>query len=248
MLETALQSSSIQVLVLTALMLGFLHTIMGPDHYVPFIALGRASHWHWTKTIVVALVCGLGHVLSSVLIAVLLIRLGTAVSQWEGTSWARIHEARGTVSAVALMVFGIAYAAWGVRHALHTKSGTHSHPHVHPDGSLHDHVHAHRGDHVHVHGSPAKITPWVIFTIFVFGPCESLIPLTLAAWGLGGTGAAFLTAAAFTATTVLTMVAVVGLLLLGLSRVQFGQLERWTHALAGVSLFACGAAIQFLGL
>lgn len=248
MLETALRSGSLQVLIVTALVLGFLHTIMGPDHYVPFIALGRACHWHWAKTIGITFICGLGHVLSSLLIAALLIWLGTALSEWEGSVWARIHEARGTIAAVALMIFGIAYAAWGVRLAIKSPHRTHSHTHVHFDGSHHDHVHTHHGEHVHLHGSPATITPWVMFTIFIFGPCESLIPLTLAAWGLGGTSAAFLTAGAFTTTTVLTMVVVVGLLLLGLSRVRFGALERWTHALAGASLLACGAAIQFLGL
>ncbi len=36
-LKAALESGDITILVWVALALGFLHTILGPDHYVPFV-------------------------------------------------------------------------------------------------------------------------------------------------------------------------------------------------------------------
>ena len=44
------------------------HTLLGPDHYVPFIAIGRARGWSVRRTLVVTVLCGAAHVLSSVLI------------------------------------------------------------------------------------------------------------------------------------------------------------------------------------
>jgi hypothetical protein len=88
----------------------------------------------------------------------------------------------------------------------------------------------------------------VLFIVFVFGPCESLIPLMLAAQGLGGLGATVLTAGAFTVATVGTIIGTVTLLQAGIDLVPLGRLERWTHAAAGMSLVACGAAVGFLGL
>ena len=249
MLEESLQSGSVVLLVWTALALGFLHTVLGPDHYVPFVAMAASEGWSRTKTMVVTAVCGLGHVVGSVLIAVVLIVLGTAVEGWEHSSLAGIHELRGDVAAWALMGVGAAYGLWGIRRALRGKVHSHSHAHGGGDKHSHEHDHEHEGGHLHAHGrTVARLTPWVLFTIFVFGPCESLIPLSLASWGLAGLGAFLLVAAAFALSTVLTILALVLLLQGGVRLLPLRTMERWTHALAGVSLVACGAAIRFLGL
>ena len=34
----------------------------------------------------------------------------------------------------------------------------------------------HHGEHMHPHLVGASLTPWALFVIFVFGPCEPLIP------------------------------------------------------------------------
>ncbi|MBW1877189.1 MAG: hypothetical protein JRJ84_02395 [Deltaproteobacteria bacterium] len=247
MFEEALQSSSIGVLVWTALALGFLHTVLGPDHYVPFAALARAEGWSRRRTAAISGICGLGHVFGSVAIAGALILLGTAAQGWEQTGWAALHEVRGDVVAWALVGVGAAYGLWGVRRAL--RGRVHTHRHAHADGHVHDHHHDHHHDHVHLHKDrAARVTPWVLFILFVFGPCESLIPLMLAAQGLGGLSATVLTAGAFTVSTVGTILVTVALLQAGIDLVPLGRLERWTHAAAGMSLVACGAAIGVLGL
>lgn len=261
-LDAALQAGGLPLLVWTAAALGFLHTILGPDHYLPFVMMAKAHRWSRRKTAWVTLACGLGHVVSSVVIGLILIGLGTAWTQWEGSSWASLHELRGSVAAWSLIGVGAALMLWGVVRALRNRP--HAHPHAHEDGEVHLHGHSHHGAHMHAHGhepAPAqltrdpapeqavrRLTPWVLFTIFVFGPCESLIPLMLASWATAGVAGSGLVVGAFTLATVATIGLAVAVLLLGASRLPMAGLNRWSTALAGASLVLCGAGIQFLGL
>jgi hypothetical protein len=48
--------------------------------------------------------------------------------------------------------------------------------------------------------------------------------------------------------TIATMLAVVLASSFGLSLLPTGKLERYSHALAGLTIALCGSAIQFLGL
>jgi hypothetical protein len=57
-------------------------------------------------------------------------------------------------------------------------------------------------------------------------------------WGVG------LVASSFGLTTIATMMTIVAVGYFGLSRLPFGKLERYSHALAGMALVACGLAIQ----
>ena len=38
------------LLLSTAAFLGFFHTLLGPDHYLPFIVMGKARQWSMAKT------------------------------------------------------------------------------------------------------------------------------------------------------------------------------------------------------
>ncbi|MFA6004672.1 MAG: hypothetical protein WC881_11460, partial [Elusimicrobiota bacterium] len=160
-------ATEIQFLCLTAASLGFFHTLVGPDHYLPFIAMGKARNWSWNKTALITLLCGLGHVASSVVIGLAGIALGAAVNRVTP-----IEAYRGQIAAWLLLGFGLLYMAWGLHRALAGRP--HSHRHIHDAAGAHEHTHDHlAAAHVHVHEQPkANITPWVLFTIFVFGPCE----------------------------------------------------------------------------
>ena len=52
----------------------------------------------------------------------------------------------------------------------------------------------------------------------------------------------------FALTTLVTMLVLVLLLAYGLKSLPFGKLERYTHAIAGATIFLSGCAIVFLGL
>lgn len=234
-------TTDLSVLLVTAATIGFVHTLLGPDHYLPFIVMSKSGQWSLRKTSLITLLCGLGHVLGSVALGMLGIALGVAVN-----SLVRIEVVRGDLAAWALIAFGLGYGAWGLRQALRNKP--HTHTHAHGDGSLHDHVHTHQKEHAHMHGSPENMTPWVLFTIFVLGPCEPLIPLLMYPAAQSSLTGLVLVTTVFGLATIITMLAVVLFSVRGLALLPMRGLSRYMHALAGGTILLSGLAIQFLGL
>lgn len=253
-METASLPQSIVVLSGTAASLGLLHTLFGPDHYLPFVALARAGRWSLSKTVVVTLLCGAAHVLSSVVLGLVGIAVGIAVFKLE-----RIEAWRGDIAGWLLLAFGLAYLVWGVRQAVRNRP--HTHLHVHADGSVHSHEHVHAAEHSHVHAAPyagdaapptgrdsaGRTTPWILFLIFVFGPCEPLIPMVMYPAAQGSFFGVVLVTVLFGLTTLATMTTIVVLACLGATRFSLGRFQRYGHALAGLLVVACGAAV-LLGL
>jgi len=224
-------------ILLTAASLGFIHTVLGPDHYVPFVALAKARNWTHARTATVTFLCGVGHVGSSVLIGLAGIALGTSVSRLE---W--LEGLRGDVAGWLLLSFGLAYMLWGIKKAI--KGEKHSHPHAHGSSPSHSHEHPHETEHAHVHGNTSSVTPWALFIIFVFGPCEPLIPVLMYPAMKGGLGQAMAAAAVFSAVTISTMMVAVFLLLRGVRLFPVERMERYAHALAGFTILACGIAVK----
>ena len=135
-------------LATTAATLGFLHTVAGPDHYLPFIVMSKARKWSTGRTLAVTALCGLGHVGSSILIGAIGIAFGLGVARLE------VFEGfRGDVAAWLFILFGLGYFLWGLNRGLRNRG--HHHIHVHGDGSVHaDHPAASgpaevRAEHVH---------------------------------------------------------------------------------------------------
>jgi len=235
--------TSTTILLISAVSIGFLHTLLGPDHYVPFVAMARVGEWSRKKTLLITTLCGVGHVAGSVLLGVIGIAFGFSLSRLE-----TVEASRGSWAAWALIVFGLLYTVWGLRRA--ARGHTHSHLHPHADGTVHAHSHSHVGDHLHPHPETnrAKMTPWVLFVIFLLGPCEALIPILMFPAATESWGALFLVTGAFGVATVLTMLGLVFLSLEGIQRLPFPRAHRFGHALAGLAVLLCGVAIEFIGL
>ena len=64
------------ILIVSAISIGFVHTILGPDHYLPFILLSKARNWTAAKTAIITTICGVGHVLGSILLGIVGISFG----------------------------------------------------------------------------------------------------------------------------------------------------------------------------
>jgi sulfite exporter TauE/SafE len=240
-------NTDIGLLMLTALSIGFIHTLIGPDHYLPFVAMSAARNWTRRKTLLVTAICGAGHVLGSIMIGFVGIAIGASLHRLQ---W--LEGVRGDFAAWALIAFGLTYMAWGLKRAWRDRK--HSHEHVHADGTRHRHTHGHQvhDEHVHVHiqldtDNARSITPWALFVVFILGPCEALIPLLMypasqhSWWGLG------LVVATFAITTIATMMGIVYLATRGLEHFPLASAERYSHALAGAALSLCGIGIV-LGL
>jgi sulfite exporter TauE/SafE len=234
--------NELAILMITAASIGFLHTLFGPDHYVPFVVMAKARKWSLVKTGWITLLCGLSHIFSSVLIGLAGIALGLTVSKLNV-----IESFRGGLAAWMLLAFGFVYFIWGIHRAL--KNRPHTHWHAHSEKTKHLHTHKHDNDHLHIHNEDGKnITPWILFTIFLFGPCEPLIPLLMypaaksSYWGL------LLVTGIFGSVTIITMLSIVIISSWGINFLPIRKLERFTHALAGGAVLLCGMAIIFLGL
>jgi sulfite exporter TauE/SafE len=150
-------------------------------------------------------------------------------------------------SSPSLTAFGLVYFVWGVRRAIRNRP--HTHPHAHDEHTEHQHEHTHHKEHVHPHRDPQKksITPWVLFTVFVFGPCEPLIPLLMYPAATRNLWSVALVAGAFAAATIATMLSAVLIGSFALHKLPTGRFERYSHALAGAGILLCGVGIH-LGL
>ena len=219
------------------------HTLLGPDHYLPFVAMARARRWPRAKTIRITLLCGLGHVAGSVLLGAVGVGLGLSLA-----SLSQLEALRGSLAAWALILFGLVYAAWGIRAAM--RNERHSHWHAHTDGSTHHHEHDHHANHVHVHerGALGGVTGWALFIAFALGPCEPLLPMMLYPAAAGSPAQIVAVVAVFTAFTLATMVGTVLLASAGVDRVGPLPGARFAHAIAGLLVSGCGVAIRFAGL
>ena len=235
-------SPEIQVLALSAAAIAFMHTLLGPDHYLPFVAMARARGWSAAKTLRVTLLCGVGHLAGSIALGVAGIYLGVQLASLE---W--LESMRGQLAAWLLIGFGLAYTAWGLRQAYRNRPHTHWHHH---DGLVHSHVHTHHSDHAHVHAKhqeSGSLTPWLIFIIFVLGPCEPLIPLLMYPAARESVSGVLLVTVVFGVVTVLTMLLTVAVTLRGLALFRIRKLERYAHAMAGSTILLCGLGVAFLG-
>ena len=253
-------SPEINILIVSAATIAFVHTLMGPDHYLPFVSMGMARRWTMRKMLAITAVCGFGHILGSIALGF----VGVAL-QWQIASLEWVESVRGDVAAWCLIAFGLAYFAWGLRRAQRNK--THSHWHRH-GAKLHVHEHSHHDQHSHVHDAAemagpgdqqenksvaGTVTPWAIFIIFVLGPCEPLIPLLMYPAAKESPLGLIAVTLVFGLVTMLTMlfavfVSATGLKTIGSKTPGMPSLEKYGHAIAGATIFGCGASITFLGL
>ncbi len=231
------------ILLTTTVTLALLHTLAGPDHYLPFIVISKARNWKIRHTIWFTALCGLGHVGSSVILGFIGIALGLAVGKLEF-----IEGVRGSIISWVFMSFGLLYMIWGIRKAYKNKK--HTHLHHHSNEGSHKHEHSHHDDHVHVHerDDKGKITPWILFTIFIFGPCEPLIPIVMYPAAKFNFSDMLILIVIFSLVTISTMIFLVAAASYGFKFLPVKKYERYTHALAGGTIFACGLGMVFLGL
>lgn len=227
-------TNEIILLAGTAASIGFFHTLLGPDHYLPFIFMAKARKWSMFKTSWVTVACGIGHVGSSILLGIIGFTFGIALGKLE-----LFEGFRGDLAAWAFVLFGLAYFIWGLQRAIVNKP--HKHRHLHTDGTIHMHEHSHSNEHDHVHKK--NITPWILFTIFVLGPCEPLIPVLMYPAAETSTSGMVFIAVIFAVVTIATMLGIVLLATYGFNFIKFGKLERYTHALAGAIVLLSGIAI-----
>jgi sulfite exporter TauE/SafE len=190
----------------------------------------------------ITFLCGLGHVLSSVILGLIGIGVGISVSRLVA-----VESIRGNIAAWLFIAFGLVYMIISIRNLYRKRRHTHSHFHV--DKGIHTHDHDHHLEHIHIHETDtARTTPWILFLIFVFGPCEPLIPVLMYPAAENNVPGAILVSLLFSVVTIVTMMSIVLAFKLGLSKINLKPVEKYSNLIAGAMIFFSGIAIQFLGL
>ena len=224
-------------LILSAITISFLHTASGPDHYLPFIVLSRSRKWSIYKTAGLTIVCGLGHIISSVLIGLIGVVLG-----WQLTKLTWFQDIRGNISGWSLLLFGLIYLGWGIW-KVHSNRA-HKHFDVYDDNVY---VYEHQHGKALYPQQRVKVTPLILLAIFVMGPSEPLVPLLFYS-GLNRSVLEIgVLITVFAISTVLTMLVMVLLGLYGFSFFKNNKLERYIHAMSGAVVTICGAGMVFFG-
>ena len=234
---------TLQLLIATAVSTAAFHTLI-PDHWLPFVLMGRARGWSGRTTALVSGASAVIHTGTSALLALLALWIGMGVAEALGE---RLEHA----SAVLLVVFGLAYAVWA------WSKGGHFHPfghHVHAGedaAGCHEHAGAPHAGHWTYHADDALIrgehSRGVLGLAAIVGlnPCVLLLPVVFAS---SDRGALALTAviAAYTITTVGLMMGLSVLGVIGLRRIRVPAAARHLEAASGLLIALTGIVVWLL--
>ena len=201
---------------------GVLHTIV-PDHWVPITLIARQRSWSTSETARASFLAGVGHVVSTLLIASVVWLAGVAV----GTRFGHVVD---TAASIALVIFGcwIAIAAWRELRG----HGGQGHHHGH-GGQGHGHGHGHS------HKTSARTA---LLLILGSSPMVEGIPAFFAAAKYGVRLIAAM-AVVFAISTIATYVLLCVCSTAGLQRVQLGAFERYGEVLSGSLIALVGFAL-----
>ncbi len=214
------------------------HTLI-PDHWLPFVLIGRARGWTLRRTAAVSAGSALIHTVLSTALGALALGLGLETARALGH---RLGEA----SALLLLVFGLVYAAWAW-----SKGG-----HFHPGGRrLHGAEEpavcmGEEGDsgtdHFHYHADVGLIrdsnrrSDFYLAVIIGLNPCILVLPIFLATAEQGPWVVATM-AGAYTLTTVVLMVGLSVAGIAGARSLRIGVASRNLEAASGVLIALLGA-------
>jgi nickel/cobalt exporter len=226
-------------IVATGFGVAFFHAAL-PTHWLPFVLAARGQGWSRAKTLAVTALAGLGHVLFTTALGVLVVWAGIEASLFTGGLFP--YLAGGV-----LILFGLYYFLRQARGG----GGHHhwiGHDHRH-DGHGHDHGHEH-AHHGHEHRNEAasrgKSDMGVILgllALLTFSPCEGFLPVYLSGIHFGWMGFILLSAV-LAAATLAGMVLFTWLTLAGLERLKLAALERYESGILGALLCLLGVAVM----
>ncbi|MBU1298285.1 MAG: hypothetical protein KKF20_00865 [Bacteroidetes bacterium] len=208
-------ADSFSTLIIATVSIAVVHAF-APDHWLPFVMIGKAQKWSKPKLSFVAFVSGLGHVGSSIILGAIGILAGVASIKLQG-----VEATRGEIGIYLLIGFGIAYALWGLKHARH---------HHHHSSEL---------------STKKVVTLWTLFAVFVLGPCEPLIPLMFLGTAYGWSGIATVSIM-FGLVTLIMMVGQSLLGYAGIQLIKHDFAEKFSHALAGGVIVLTGVFLYFI--
>ena len=253
----------IWTLMITAMLLAAGHAL-SPDHWFPFVAIGRANSWSPARVSALAALAATGHVTSSVAVALITVFAEKGAPK-------EAAEILHDITPTLLILFGLGYAlisAYKLRKSHHghshglsflnRKLGIDPHDYeMRDDEHAHDHAHHHTHDvpcapdhhHTESHCDCPSLpgrhmstrAAWGLVLILGLTPCIALVPLTFAA-RVHGTSATVAVILVFALSAVLSILVATRLALHGLRLVRLGFFDRYSSIAAGILIALIGIA------
>ncbi|MBC5808752.1 MAG: hypothetical protein GIX00_09145 [Candidatus Eremiobacteraeota bacterium] len=257
------------LLVLAVIAVGVLHTLV-PDHWAPITLMARQRGWSRAQTAKAAVGAGLGHTISTLIIAVIVWTAGVAFAT-------KFGGVVNLVTSLALIGFGgwVAIGAiWELReqgsddghrhhqhngHGQHTDHGPAGHAHLHKHGHeiTHVHWHSHQVDewheiegnvalapplHQHEHSTSARTA---MLLVLGSSPMVEGIPAFFAAAKYGA-GLLAVMSILFALSTIATYVLLCVSATAGLQKINLGPFERYGEVISGVFIALLGLVFLFI--
>jgi len=231
------------LLTVTAVATAAFHTLI-PDHWLPFVLIGRARRWSAKTTAAVAGASALIHTSLSVALGLIAVKIGREAT-------AAVGETLERVSGILLVAFGLAYAGWAWR------KGGHFHPggsmlHREEEGPCCDGAEGHSDPgHLHYHADRRLIEgaggrgALSLAVIVGVNPCVLVLPIVLAA-AQHGALVLSLVAAAYSLTTIVLMVGLSVAGVVGARRLEPPKAARHMEMASGLLIAAVGVAFWLL--
>lgn len=207
-------------LVVAALLVSLAHGAL-PNHWAPFVLIGRAQGWSARRMLWVLTMAGIAHLAVAGGLALALLMVGVAVTEWLET-WA--HVLPGAI----LLLAGTAYV-------LIDLLGGRAHAHHH---EVHEAA---------VQGMSDRSATVTLVLTLALSPCEAMIPVFVGATPMGDP--VFL-AGLVVASGIVSLGLMATLALLswhGIRRLSFGWFAHHERLTMGVILAAVGLLTLLLG-
>jgi len=208
-----------------------LHALI-PDHWLPFVLMGRARNWTTGKTLALASASGLVHVFLAVGLGLVTYRLGRDGAEVLAR---RIGETLEVLSSLSLAVFGIVYGGYSwYRERRH-----------HPDPDILEASGSPPpGTHHHGHllenwfsGDPTGLSLVIVIGV---SPCALAFPILLASAATLGVSGVLLVATGFGVATMATTLAITLIAFLSSRKIDFPFLARYGDLTSGILIGVVG--------
>jgi len=209
-----------------------LHALI-PDHWLPFVLMGRSRKWSVAKTLGLASAGGLLHVCLAVALGVLTYRLGR-----EGAEAAarRLGETLEVLSSLGLAAFGFLYGGYSWYRERRHHPPNQEHPGE--KGVARD-PHHHHG-HLLERWFGGDLTGWSLVVVIGVSPCALAFPVLLASAASLGISGVLLVATGWGVVTMLVTLAVTLIGSLSAGRIDFPFLSRYGDLISGILIALVG--------
>lgn len=215
---TSLQGSGI---LAGAALVSAVHGLL-PNHWAPFVLMGRAQGWTQGKMLRVLLAAGIAHTAVSGGLAMATLLLGVALAEV-------IEPVAHLLPGVILLVTGLVYVGLDLF--------GHEHHHHHAD--VHQVARA---------GMSNRAATTTLVLTLALSPCEAMVPVFVSAAPLGDAVFLLLVAVMSGAATLVVMGVLAVLAWQGTKHVTFGWVAHHERLVIGGLLVAIGVATLTLGL